>query len=297
MGFSGKACNVSINNANSTLWVQIISGSFNLTQYLHDEYMNGNKTVFNVSMFEPELQNMLDIAPKVVNVSYDEFVVRVVDQIWSEINPEGAYLLSVDFGKVINQSDAGMNLQKIRFYSKHVMSNFESRMSRIEQALDALASRLINSSIKLNAIQSLETSVKILPASEQQHVKPQEAIEVHPHVLVKNELLDAIRADLNKTVCKTNHLYKKYVNKIVNGSQTMANFTQEQAHQYMEKLHNSTVTNWNMVIEYGHKFFTYLVSGNQVSDKKVAKRDSSLFQGGEIKSRLVWKSIKKLSLD
>jgi hypothetical protein len=277
VGFTGEFCENNVtaggdwnssgvsNGPEWNLFDQIQQGKFDFDEYMQNEYGNVSEPSGD------DLQKQSIVSSNMLegqfNVSYDEFVTRLVDELWVDINKEGMYLFMYNFSQVFNESNVPGALDLLRFYSRYVLFNLDTQVGQLEQALDSLVAGFGNSSIKLNAIQNVESihdsvrtgfvrgwngGKKIAVVD----VLPQ-PIEVHQHVLNRTEYLSAIKKDLNRTVCGTNKLFNSYI-------APAEKYTVEQTNKFLEKLHNYTVSNWNMMIDYGFKYFTYKLSGNPI---------------------------------
>ena len=250
IGFDGEFCENQPAKS-PTLFSEILNGSFSLNNYLHDEFANAT---------QEDAKRSAQVKPNIIesaaNVSYDEFVVRLVDQLWMDINREGSFLYMYNFEQVFNESNVPEMLKRICFYARHVQFNIDTYIGSMEQALSELASQLGNTSIRLNAIQNLEIGMG-----------SNDSIEVNAHDLNRTGVIAAIKTDLNRTSCRAKKLYNYYVSpNVVNGSEIV--YTEAQVASFLDKMHNATVSNWNMVVEYGFKYFTHKISGNKVVVKK-----------------------------
>jgi hypothetical protein len=272
-----------------SLYDQIQAGKFNFDAYMADEYGNissssidgGNESALPFSGGNGEKKknfsfsdgagqqqqspNMLD--NKLYNVTYDEFVTRFVDQLWMNINKEGMYLYMYNFSGVFNESNVPGALDRIRFYARYQLFNFDTRIGQLEKSLDWLVGQFGNSSIKMNAIANVESvhsdnsnnnnSGGGVQGTKAAIVTSLQPVEVHDHVLNRTGYLTVIKNEFNRTLCRAKKLYTAYI-------VPAEKYTAEQTSSFLEKMRNATVSNWNMIVDYGFKYFTYKLSGNKV---------------------------------
>jgi hypothetical protein len=248
--FAGDKCETKVQNHNQvSLFDQVMNGKFDVAQYVCQ---------FSDSKMIDDLENNLEVA---MNVSYEEFVAKFVNDLWSEVNKEGWWLNSFEFVSLWNQNMTSYELtsltQKLKFYSRVVYMSFETRVEDLERVLDHFVDKYQNTSMKLNAIKNIERA----HGSEiEDSTSP---IEVHNHTLVKSNFYSQIKQQFNTTYLKMKKLYKRQVDRLVH-NETHSNYTHEQIEHFFQQLQNSTLLNWQSVVAYGSEYLSYKLSGNQV---------------------------------
>jgi hypothetical protein len=269
--YSGHICENQVEVRHSH-YAEILNGSFCVEKFVEEESLvSDNETHdriggLHLSNFTVHFQN--------VSANFEELLITLVDEIWSEISPEQAFLRDFNYSCISKMSERqiGSLAQKLKFYAKHVVKNFESNFYVYKDVLSLLHVHLVNrsSEVKVYAIKFIDEWNKNWVNVQNDTFSVGQVVEqgMVEQVLNTSQVINKMRDGLNQTYGIACHFYHCVYNHTHNehGSIVESESNEDLVHQVqgvIEQIRNATCKNWNMVVDYGFWFLTNRLANDQ----------------------------------
>lgn len=155
--FVGEACEALMVMGNvTTYYSQVLNGTFNMDTY---------EPFLKIKSGQPcylKFVNLLGSENQVL-VDYKSFIDNIVGNYWTQFDRQGWFMLNVDYENVWNSSDAGIQIQKMRFYTQKIYDDLTDNFIQYRRTLKRLSKIYKNNSETI--FRKAKSFGKIMPFS------------------------------------------------------------------------------------------------------------------------------------
>lgn len=180
----------------------------------------------------------------------------VVENLWTEISPEHAYIRNYNINLTGSLNEIGDSIQKLAVYSQLALDNFPNKMLALQNVLNKLAESS-DEPIKQMAIDFLQSLAKFVEV--EQTMMNDRSMKLSRDEILQTLTADGIKSDIEKELGSTALDAQKLLSSFKKSN--LIDFVHsDETKKTIESIRNSTGESWNMVDDYGFMYFTYNIA-------------------------------------